>query len=88
MASSKKKALGKAETKALGKALKEMRKERNLSQEAAALTCEIDRTYFGKLERAEQSPTVTMLWRIARGLKIPPSELLARSEKILKEKAG
>lgn len=77
-----------SETKAFGKALKEVRKELNLSQEAAAQVCDIDRTYFGKLERAEQSPTVTMLWRLARGLGTEPSALLARSERILKGKAG
>lgn len=76
-----------SETKAFGKALKEARKELDLSQEAAAQVCEIDRAYFGKLERAEQSPTIPMLWRLARGLGLPPSELLARSEKLLDEKA-
>jgi XRE family transcriptional regulator, regulator of sulfur utilization len=76
------------ETMAFGKALREARVELNLSQEAAALACRVDRAYFGSLERAKQAPTITMLWRIGHGLGVRPSELLARAEDILEENAG
>ncbi len=68
---------------AFGDALRQLREERGLSQEAAALTCKIDRSYFGLLERAAKTPTLTTLWRIADGFEIRPSELLARTERLL-----
>jgi transcriptional regulator with XRE-family HTH domain len=70
-------------SQAFGTALREFREERNLSQEAAALACGIDRAYFGRLERAAKTPTLKTLWRIADGLGTQPSELLARAERIL-----
>jgi XRE family transcriptional regulator, regulator of sulfur utilization len=71
--------------KAFGDALKQLREERGLSQEAAALTCGIDRAYFGKLERAAKVPTLTTLWRIADGFGTRPSEILERTEQLAGE---
>ena len=70
---------------AFGTALRKLREERNLSQEAAALACGIDRAYFGQLERAVKTPTLKTVWRIADGLDTRPSDLLARAERILEE---
>lgn len=70
---------------AFGPALRKLREERDLSQEAAALACGIDRAYFGQLERAIKIPTLKTVWRIADGLDTRPSELLARAEQILDE---
>ncbi len=70
---------------AFGDALKAMRKEKGLSQEAAALTCDIDRAYFGKLERADKVPTLTTVWKIADGFGTRPSELLKRAEHLVDE---
>ena len=68
---------------AFGRALHEIRLERNWSQEEAALRCDVDRAYFGYLERGAKAPTLTMLWRIADGFDTLPSELLRRSERLL-----
>ncbi len=70
-------------SKAFGDALRELREERSLSQESAALACGIDRAYFGRLERAAKTPTLRTLWRIADGFDTRPSELLARTERLL-----
>jgi len=70
---------------AFGSALRNLRKERDLSQEAAALACGIDRAYFGQLERAIKTPTLKTVWRIADGLNTRPSELLLRAERLLDE---
>ena len=71
---------------AFGKAIRQLRKERGeLSQEAVALTCGIDRSHFGKLERADKSPTLKTVWRIADAFEIRPSDLFARAERILDE---
>ena len=68
---------------AFGAALKALREERGLSQEAAALACGIDRAYFGKLERADKVPTLTTVWKIADAFDTSPSDLLARAERLL-----
>lgn len=68
---------------AFGDALRQLREERDLSQEAAALACGVDRAYFGRLERAAKTPTLKTVWRIADGFDTQPSELLARAERLL-----
>ncbi len=68
---------------AFGEALREVRAERGLSQEEAALACNIDRAYFGQLERAKKSPTLKTIWRIADSFELRPSDLLMRAEKLL-----
>jgi XRE family transcriptional regulator, regulator of sulfur utilization len=70
-------------SQAFGAALKEMRAERGLSQEDAALASGIDRAYFGKLERATKVPTLTTVWKIADAFGVEASELLRRTEKLL-----
>ncbi|HXF31572.1 MAG TPA: helix-turn-helix transcriptional regulator [Solirubrobacterales bacterium] len=69
---------------AFGTALKALREKRGLSQEAAAMACGIDRSYFGKLERAEKVPTLTTIWKIADALDTSPSDLMARTERLLR----
>lgn len=56
--------------------LRNIRKERNLSQEDLALLCGIDRTHIGRIERMERSPGLEILQKIADGLDITLSELL------------
>jgi transcriptional regulator with XRE-family HTH domain len=70
-------------SQAFGDALRQLREERGLSQEAAALKCKVDRSYYGKLERAAKTPTLSTVWRIADGFETQPSELLARAERLL-----
>jgi transcriptional regulator with XRE-family HTH domain len=70
-------------SQAFGEVLRQVRLERGLSQEQAALTCGLDRAYFGRLERAAKTPTLTTIWKIANGLETRPSELLTRAERIL-----
>jgi len=75
--------MARSRSQAFGDALKALREECGLSQEAAALTCGIDRSYFGKLERATKTPTLTTVWKIADGLGTRPSDLLARTERLV-----
>ena len=56
--------------------LKNIREERNLSQEQLALLCGIDRTYIGRLERMERNPSLIILDKLADGLGIKITELL------------
>lgn len=70
---------------AFGEAIRQIRSEKGLSQEDAALESGIDRAYYGHIERATKSPTLNTVWKIAEALKTQPSELFARAEKLLGE---
>lgn len=59
--------------------LKRIRKERNLSQEDLALLCSIDRTYIGRIERLERTPSIEIVDKIAQGLNVDINELLKQN---------
>ena len=77
--------MARSRAQAFGDALRELREERGLSQEAAALTCGIDRSYFGRLERGQKTPTLGTVWRIADAFETQPSYLLAQAERLLRQ---
>lgn len=62
--------------KALGKRIRAQRKVCQVSQDALALACSIDRSYMGRIERGEVNITIEKLYRIARELDCAPSVLL------------
>jgi transcriptional regulator with XRE-family HTH domain len=70
-------------SQAFGAAVRELRAERELSQEDAALAGGIDRAYFGHIERGTKSPTLKTIWKVSEALDTRPSELLIRTERIL-----
>ena len=45
-----------------------------------ALIAGVDRSYFGKLERGERQPSLSMLLRIAEALGVSGAELVKRTE--------
>ena len=65
----------------IGDEIRTARKEAGISQEALAHGARIHRTYLSLLERNKRSPTIDVLFRICRALKIPASELIARTER-------
>lgn len=62
--------------KALGARIRIQRKNLQISQDALALACNIDRSYLGRIERGEVNITVEKLYRIASELACDPSSLL------------
>lgn len=70
--------------KAIGLAIREIRIEREMSQEHLAFECGFDRTYISLLERGIRSPTVRSLVRLAAVLQVRPSDVLLRMEALLK----
>jgi transcriptional regulator with XRE-family HTH domain len=60
----------------VGLNLKRFREERGFSQEAFADHCGLHRTYISGIERGVRNPTVMIVERIAKALKIPAAELL------------
>lgn len=59
----------------LGRAIRELRSSRGLSQEALADEAGIDRSHMGKIERGERNVTVLNVERIATALEVQPSAL-------------
>ena len=66
--------------RAFGEALREIRKDRGVSQMDLFMESGIDRTYISAVERGIQSPTIRMIVRFAKCLKVRPSELVRRME--------
>lgn len=53
-----------------GKKVKELRKQKGLSQEALALLCDLDRTYIGGVERGERNIGLINIYKISKALNI------------------
>jgi transcriptional regulator with XRE-family HTH domain len=64
----------------LGKAIRELRIEVQLSQEALGLRAEIHPTWISHLESGRVNPTWGNVRRIARGLRVSLPELAALAE--------
>jgi transcriptional regulator with XRE-family HTH domain len=58
-----------------GERLRELRKQKGLSQEALALACDLDRTYIGGVERGERNISLLNIQRVADALGISVREL-------------
>jgi transcriptional regulator with XRE-family HTH domain len=58
-----------------GNRVRELRKVKDLSQEALALTCNLDRTYIGGVERGERNISLLNIHKIALALGVPAKEL-------------
>ena len=61
--------------RAFGERVRDVRKDRGLSQEALALACALDRTYIGGVERGERNISLINIYKIAKALDQKPAEL-------------
>jgi len=64
----------------LGKAIRKLRHEGDLSQEALGQRAEIHPTWISHIESGRINPTWGNVRRIARGLKVPLAEVAALAE--------
>jgi transcriptional regulator with XRE-family HTH domain len=69
-----------AANQALGAAIRAARKDAGLSQEAFATRADLDRSYYGAIERGEFNLTVDTIAKIAAGLGLSASELFKRAK--------
>ncbi|MDB5311837.1 MAG: anaerobic benzoate catabolism transcriptional regulator [Gemmataceae bacterium] len=59
-----------------GRRVRQLRKAKGVSQEAFAHGIQIDRSYYGSIERGERNVSLENICLIAGGLGVPPAELL------------
>ena len=62
---------------AFGAVLKAARKEKGLSQEQLALSCDLDRTFISLLERGLRQPSLTSIIALSEALD-KPADLLVK----------
>ena len=62
--------------KILGRHVRKLRRERDLSQEDLAGAAEISRSNVSDLERGMKEPRFLTLFSVAKALDVPPSRLL------------
>ena len=60
----------------VGRNVQRIRREKEFSQEGLAFECGLHRTYISGVERGVRNPTVLVLAKIAKALRIPPAQLL------------
>jgi len=65
----------------VGSVIRELRKQRKLSQEQLALRADLTTSYIGMLERGLKSPTVDTLEKLSSALEVNIAELFHSSEK-------
>jgi transcriptional regulator with XRE-family HTH domain len=59
-----------------GERVRSLRHSANLSQEALADLCDLDRTYIGGIERGERNPSLRNMARLARSLNVSLTKLM------------
>ena len=64
-----------AVSKKVGRKIKQVRKEKNITQEDLALNSGLNRAYIGYIERGERNPSTDTISKIAKSLKVPLKEL-------------
>lgn len=69
--------------RALGDVVREMRRERELTQEALAFACERSPHFISDVERAKYAMSTRTLFAISEALDTRPSEMLRRAEALL-----
>lgn len=65
---------------ALGKAIRQRRKELGFNQESFSDHVSMHRTYIGGIERGERNITIDVLSRLSKGLSCKMSHLLEEAE--------
>jgi transcriptional regulator with XRE-family HTH domain len=61
----------------IGLRIRQLRQEQNLSQEAFADVCELDRTYISSIEKGKRNVSIVNLEKIANALNINLSTLFS-----------
>lgn len=65
---------------ALGKAIRQLRQEKGISQEGLALLAEVDRSYVGRVERGDNNAAVLTLAKLAKALGVSLARLMQKAK--------
>jgi transcriptional regulator with XRE-family HTH domain len=65
---------------AFGRVIRSHREQSGIAQDAFALKANVDRSYYGKLERGERQPSLALLLRIAGALDVAAGTLVTQTE--------
>lgn len=57
--------------------------KQEIAQDQFALRANVDRSYYGKLERGERQPSLALILRIAGGFGVSACDLVGRTELVL-----
>ena len=68
--------------KSFGDALKQIRSEKNISQEKFALQINMDRTYYASVEAGRRNISIENSEKISKGYHIPISEIFLLAENV------
>ena len=66
-----------------GNRVRELRKDKNLSQEQLSFKADLHRTYIGMIERAEKNITLVNIEKIAKALEISINELTKNLDDVI-----
>lgn len=69
---------------AFGSAVREIRKQRGLSQEQLAFESDLDRSFISLVECGHKQPSLVTIFQLAKALDTTPAKLLGDTERILK----
>jgi transcriptional regulator with XRE-family HTH domain len=64
-----------------GRAIRDFRRVRGVSQEQLGYDSGLHRTYIGGIERGERNPSLQNILRIADALEVSPSQLMQAAER-------
>ncbi|WP_433938567.1 helix-turn-helix domain-containing protein [Paenibacillus lautus] len=70
---------------AFGRALRNIRKEKKLTQDELSLYSRVDRSYISELENGEKAPTLLTITALARALHVKASVLIEGYERELED---
>ncbi|WP_082233101.1 helix-turn-helix domain-containing protein [Halobacillus massiliensis] len=69
-------------SKQVGLTLRRIRNERGISLQELTHLTGVSKLTLGKIERGEANPSLTIIWKIANGLNVPISALLAEKREV------
>jgi transcriptional regulator with XRE-family HTH domain len=69
--------------KAFGRALRELRKKRGLSQLDVSTVSDLDRAYMSELERGLKNPSLETIFRLADAMKISAVDIIKKTAELL-----
>lgn len=69
---------------AFGKTIKQLRKERKLTQRVLAEKADLSIDYIHDIEHGIYNPTLNVVVSLAKALDLKPSELVEQTERVLK----